>query len=300
MLVHLEPADREAPALIAKVTRDERHNDRLATEASALPAVAALGSLGELIVPRLVGAGPVGRLWTAIETREAGRPLPGALRSNPDQAVVDRVVDGLTALSVASARDVPGVALATPLSALAERYRQTYVPSAAAGATLDRLLAPIARAARIPIVAQHGDPGSWNMLLAPDGRIVVLDWESFEPDGPPLWDLWHLVRAITLDVDTSIVPRRHATRLVRTFLGTGRQNDQVVRATARYRQDVAVDDDLIVPLLVFGWLHRALKESTRMAPDRVGHGPTARFVAALLSSPDAPGLRRIMATGAAI
>ena len=180
-------------------------------------------------------------------------------------------MDGLTSLAVASARDVPGQALAAPLATLVDRYRQVFAPPARSSATLDRLLAPIAGAARVPVVAQHGDPGSWNLLLGPDGRIVVLDWESFEPDGPPLWDLWHLIASTTRDLDRSPVPRRQATRLVRTFLGTGEANDQVVRATARYRRAIAVETILVIPLMVFGWLHRALKESTRMpiasAPD---------------------------------
>jgi aminoglycoside phosphotransferase (APT) family kinase protein len=43
----------------------------------------------------------------------------------------------------------------------------------------------------LPIV--HGDLAPWNLRRGPDGRLVVLDWESAEFDHRPLWDLTHFV-----------------------------------------------------------------------------------------------------------
>ena len=297
LLVHLEPLDVTTTALIVKVTRDGRHNERLATEAAALPAVAALGPLGGLVIPRLVAAGPVGRLWAAVETREAGAHLPGVIRARIGPQLVERAVEGLTALSVASARDVAGRALAEPFADLRDRYLAIHRPGARTRTVLDRLLAQVEDAERVPIVAQHGDPGSWNMLATAEGRIVMLDWESFERDGPPLWDLWHFLRSITIDLDRAVIPRRTSALVTRAFLGTGPANDHIAWATARYRRSVPIADELVLPLFVFGWLHRALKEATRRQPERVADGPYARFLRAVLDDLDAPGLRRIAEAG---
>lgn len=291
-LRHSDPADQP---LIVKLTRDARHADRLATEAAALQALAAMGPLEGVIVPRLVAAGPVGRSFAAVETLIDGRPLPPILRATGD-GLVDAPVDALISLATASVRAVPGTALAGPLGRLLERYLTVYAATMAERDLLEHLLGTIGEAPNLPIVAQHGDPGTWNLLLAPDGRIGLLDWESFEPDGPPLWDLWHLVRSITLDLDPGWLPGRRLAYLTDAFLETGRANDRIVRATGRYRAAVPVDDRLILPLLLFGFLHRTLKESTRMAPGKVGDGHYARFLRRLLARPDAPGLRRL--TGA--
>lgn len=41
----------------------------------------------------------------------------------------------------------------------------------------------------LPIVFEQRDLGPWNVLVAPDGSIGVLDWESGEREGLPLLDL---------------------------------------------------------------------------------------------------------------
>lgn len=292
LLLRLRPLDPAGEPLIVKLTRDARHADRLATEAAALPALAALGPLEGVELPRLIAAGPVGRTWAAIETLIDGRPLPPVLRSTGD-GLVDGPVDALVRLAGASARPVAGSALAVPLGRLLERYLTVYEATMPERDLLERLHGTIADAATVPIVAQHGDPGTWNLLLAPDGRIGLLDWESFEPDGPPLWDLWHLARSITLDLDPGWLPGRRLSYLTDAFLEPGRANDRIARATGRFRAVVPVDDALIVPLLIYGFLHRTLKESTRLAPGKVGDGHYARFLRRLLARPDAPGLRRL-------
>jgi len=41
-------------------------------------------------------------------------------------------------------------------------------------------------------VLQHGDFAPWNIRVNPsDGRWVVMDWESADPEGLPLWDWFH-------------------------------------------------------------------------------------------------------------
>jgi aminoglycoside phosphotransferase (APT) family kinase protein len=206
--------------------------------------------------------------------------------------MVARAVDGLISLGVATARPVAGTALAAAFATLMDRYVALHQPPIDARRALGRSLDGIAAARTIPVVAQHGDPGTWNLLAMPDGRVGVLDWEAFEPAGPPLWDLWHLLRSVLLDVRSSL-PRRRSSILGSAFLTRGAGNDLVADATARYRRALDLDPGLVVPLFAFGWLHRALKESTRSRPADVGAGHYARFVASVIADLDAPGLRRL-------
>ncbi|MCA9566013.1 MAG: phosphotransferase, partial [Myxococcales bacterium] len=39
----------------------------------------------------------------------------------------------------------------------------------------------------------HGDLSSWNLLGQPDGRLTVLDWETANPSGVPLLDVFHFL-----------------------------------------------------------------------------------------------------------
>jgi aminoglycoside phosphotransferase (APT) family kinase protein len=131
----------------------------------------------------------------------------------------------------------------------------------------------------VPVVFQHGDPGSWNALLRPDGGVAFLDWENFEPEGIPLWDLFYLVRSVVADgragplrriVDRATGGRRVA--IARRYRAV-REHDPVVRdAVARYCQTIGLEPELVGPLERLGWAYQALKEATRLPLGRGAHG----------------------------
>ena len=293
--VRLQARDPAAASAIVKLTQDGRFNARLQREVTALTELGGRADLGPLRVPSLLASGLAGPYQAAVESLEAGRPLPPALREPGGEARVARTVDGVIGLGAATRREASGPAVADALHQLVERYVAIHEPSADVRRRLDGLLAPIAAAARVPIVATHGDLGTHNLLLAPDESIVALDWEAYEPDGLPLWDLWYLLRSATLDLDRSRWPRRRLPVLLDAFLGDGPRNTRIVEATTRYRRAIPVEPALVVPLVALCWIHRALKEAARTDPARVRDGHFATFAAAILDRLDAPGLVRLQA-----
>jgi hypothetical protein len=124
----------------------------------------------------------------------------------------------------------------------------------------------------VPSVFQHGDPGLWNLLVAGDGSIEFLDWEAAEPAGVPLWDLFYFYRSFCMH---SVRVRGRWARmnaLSRRLLDAGPLQTVLGQAIAVYRERVAVPADAVLPLFHTCWMHRALKEATRLPANRLHSG----------------------------
>jgi hypothetical protein len=299
VLVYLTPPGDAAPTWIVKITRDARHAERLENEARALDALARLGPIEGMAVPGLVAAGSAGKLAAVIETILPGRPFDSTLGGPGGLARLDLALDGLGGLAERSAHPVPASSVAATFTRLLDQYVTIHEPSDEDRSRLGALVQRVAAwPAPIPLVAFHGDPGTWNMIAGADARVGFLDWESFDPDGLPLWDLFHLLHAAILPLARSRIPRRRMWILSDHFFDEGRYSGLIVDAARRYRERIGISPDLIEPLLTFCWIHRALKESARRPPDDVGNGHYARFARRIVASPTSPTLRRLYGEGA--
>jgi len=178
---------------------------------------------------------------TELGVRTAAPVDPGEAAT-----ALDELVDAYVAA------DGPGRALAVELRAQVERIRHHPDP--------------------FPVVVQHGDPGTWNLVAMPGDRTGFLDWENLEARGMPLWDLFYLLRSLAV----GSLPRRALERRMghvqRTFLDTSEITPFVVGAVRRYCAQVGLADDLVEPMYHLGWMYQALKEVTRLEPGRLGEG----------------------------
>ena len=300
VLVYLTPPGEAAPTWIVKITRDARHAERLQNEALALGVLARLGPIDGMAVPGLVAAGSAGMLATVIETIVPGRPFESTLVGPGGLARLGLALDGLGGLGERSAHSVPAATVAATFTRLLDQYVAIHEPTDEDRARLAALIERVAAwPTPIPLVAFHGDPGTWNMIAGADGRVGFLDWESFDPDGLPLWDLFHLLHAAVLLLGRSRIPRRRMWILSDHFFEQGRYSGLVLDAAGRYRERVGIPAGLVEPLFTFCWIHRALKESARRRPDDVANGHYARFARRIVASPTSPTLRRLYGEGAA-
>jgi aminoglycoside phosphotransferase (APT) family kinase protein len=136
----------------------------------------------------------------------------------------------------------------------------------------------------------HGDPGTWNLLLTPDSRLGILDWEAAEPDGLPLWDLFHLLRSYATLASSSWLPHR-SLRLARRQLVDGSTLTATFAASvAAYRDALGLPAEIVEPLYHLGWVHRAVKEASRLAPDRLPSGHYVRLLRSGMSGHVTAGL----------
>lgn len=295
LLALLDPTD-DRPRTIVKISSSPLHRGRLRAEADALTRLATVAeATGHVPVVEFAGehAGReiVGERWIS------GRPFEAVAAvgaGSPQYAAARAWLAGL-ATATAHPREAREVGAA--VRDLFDRFRGVAPLGADELATLEAAVAALeAHAGTIPTVFQHGDPGTWNLVLDGD-RVVFLDWESAEPDGLPLWDLFHLQRSFA-----ALTARRGGARGadagLELLIGAGPLRDRFAAEIAAQMQAVGLASELVWPLFVTCWMHRALKEVTRRTPATLERAPYLRFLRTMLARRDDPDVRALLHGGA--
>jgi Phosphotransferase enzyme family len=180
---------RAAPALVGKLPRNTRDVAGLALEADSLRAAG--HALADDSVPVLLAFEDEPDRPLLLESALAGSPLsPAALRRDRRRSSVEAVVGWVERLGVETAHPANG-------DSWFERLVREPLRSLAAARpglrglvelTLERSQA-LANAG-LPLVFEHGDLCHPNLLIRPDGRVGVLDWERAQSAGLPAFDLF--------------------------------------------------------------------------------------------------------------
>jgi Phosphotransferase enzyme family len=286
-----------SPRYIVKLTRDPAFNDRLENEGRALRALAVAGIGDAATVPRAVFAGRPAGLALLGQTAIAGVPFRHRTTFAPDCPAARAGAGWLLELGERTAEPIVsgGPRVAHALRALLERYVALYRPGAAEHAALFRHVDAVAASAEpFPLVFQHGDPGTWNLLVAADGRPAFLDWEAAEPGGLPLWDLFYFARSAGIGVGRAAGARRSLDAFAGQMLADGVFARLVADDVARHCGSIDLDPALVAPLFFTCWMHRAVKEAARLPQGRLGRGRYVTLLRLCLARADAPGLARIL------
>ncbi len=293
VLVLLAPPDHADPTGLAKVTRSSAHTARLSNEASALAALAGLP----------IAEGRVPRRWFWGE--HAGRGVLGAsivegpgfgarAAFAPDDPWLRDAAGWLTDLAVATVRPVPAEEVATALRVLLARFVRIYSATADEADQLEAKIRSLHRIDRpIPSVLQHGDPGIWNLVAQPDGRTGFLDWEAAELAGLPLFDLLYWFRSYAIASSRRAGTRDRLDAASRHLLDGSPLADRLVETVDEYRRRIDLPVEAIEPLVYGCWIHRSLKEATRLAPETIHQGQFVRLIRRMLERPDAPVMERL-------
>ncbi|MBI5031559.1 MAG: phosphotransferase [Chloroflexi bacterium] len=284
------------PEFIVKMTRDPALNYRLENECHALIELRQKEIGCRETMPQIAFHGNHASLAIVGETFIEGVPFRARTRATSDGPYVRAAITCLTDLGAQTADH----SAATPLQAAAclkilfDRFREFYSLTPEHDQFLTDQIAAIASSSDpFPVVFQHGDPGTWNVLVTPAGGIAFLDWEAAESKGMPLWDLFYFLRSYSV-----WVARAHGTRdrlkgLAQQFLAESSLSALVVESVERYCVEVGVPRHLVEPLFYTCWMHRALKESTRLPPAELENGSYVRFLRLCIAQRDAPTLKQI-------
>jgi hypothetical protein len=266
----LFPPGAPAPTLVCKLTRDPACNPRLDAEWEALlhlrnaPAVRTPTPLlrGEAQGLAAVGIGFVeGRSLTSFDPRRDPRPYAATLEALGEFAVNFR-----------GPRLAP-TTTAVVLDSLLDGYEATYRPSAELLRRLREHVETISRsAAPFPTVLQHGDSGAWNVLVDRGERVTILDWESWDPSGVPLWDLLYLGRSAAVRGARAGGQRDRLAALDDQLREGSPVLRMVGRQVASVSEVLGLDPAVRLPLLQLCWVHRAMKEASRLPPHRLSRG----------------------------
>lgn len=294
VLFVIAPPGATTPSLVVKLTRDPSVNARLETERDALRRLEALGLADEGGTPRVRFAGRHAGLAVVGESAVDGRPLSLSAGAEPLGRPIVDAIDRLVELGRRSVRMVAPSEVGTALAHLHERYVALCLPPPAEVERLHAAISSIADSTTpFPVVFQHGDAGTWNLLVTGDERVVFLDWENAEPAGMPLWDMFYLLRSHAVGVGRRNGARRRLAAVDRFLFDRSVLSELVVEATTRYVSAVRLDPALVEPLFHLCWMHQALKEATRFTPDRVRGAHFNKLLSLGLRRRDAPTLQRV-------
>lgn len=288
------------PQAVVKITRDERHNPRLENEWQALGLLQEreIGDPGTRPLPLFFGrhAG----LAVLGETAVAGTPFLKRTKGTDDCPHARAVVEWLLELGVSTAHAVSDASRqARYLEALLERFDELYRPDRPASRFLERELSTLAtEAGALRLVFQHGDPGPWNVVVTADGSPGFLDWEAAEPDGMPLWDLFHFLRSFGLTVSRKAGRHDPGRSFGDQMLATSGLNRLLVDATGRFCDETGLPTRLIEPLFYFCWIHRAVKEASRLPREALASGRYYNLLRLAIARRDSPGLQRLFSPAA--
>jgi aminoglycoside phosphotransferase (APT) family kinase protein len=297
VLFFLWDADAPAeasPRWVVKLTRDPALNGRLENLARALEALHRIPEIDERSVPRAAFHGHHAGLAVVGEGVVDGGPFAGRSAWNAECGVAANAVEWLTNLAAATAFPAPPTEVAGALRRLFEDFAGIYDLRADEHAFLkDQLDAVEQSAASFPLVFQHGDSGTWNLFANRAGRVAFLDWEAAEPDGIPLWDLFYFLRSFAVGCAQNGGTHDRLTAIEATMFADAPHGRMLVDAVERYRERTGLDPVFVEPLFHTCWMHRALKEATRLTPDQLPGGHYFAMMRLGIARRGAPTLRRL-------
>ncbi len=275
VLMFLFSGQSDQPEYIVKMTRDPALNPRLENEYRALRRLADTGIGDDQTLPQAVFFGHHNQLAIVGESIVTGVPFEQQSAGTPGCAFMRNAADWLTDMSVATTdweAATPAQAAAA-LGELFERFARIYplLPEQRSF-MLGQLEALSQSRSAFPLVFQHGDPGTWNIWVTPAGRTAFLDWEAAEARGMPLWDLFYFIRTYGAWSARASISGDITKGFADQFLTDSPFQTLMVEATARYCERVGLPGDLIEPLFYTCWMHRGLKEATRLTPATLARG----------------------------
>jgi hypothetical protein len=296
VLLQLFAPGRAAPEYLVKFAREPRFNDRVENSWVALRQLHERDLAAPAVVPEPVFAGHAGGLAFAAERAVAGSAFRARTTARPDCALARAALDWFVDLGAKTAD--PRIAsceeVGTALLGLLDRFRAAYEPRADVREFLGAQIATVAaHPGTFSVAFQHGDPGIWNLLVDPEGALVVLDWEAADIYGMPLWDVFYFMRSFGVWVARAGGTTDQLRGFEQQFFEPSALNDLLGDGVARICHDAGIDRALVEPLFYTCWMHRALKEASTRSRHSVGDGRYFRLLLRCIEQRGASGLQRL-------
>lgn len=293
----------KAPEAVIKMTRNPRFNCRLENERRMLSLLEAKGFLDPATFPKLLFFGYHRNLAVLAQKAVNGFPFRMRTTAKVDCPIALDAIECIIRLGESSAdRNVATpLEVSASLQKLLTQFCQIYVLSNLEHSFLDRQIAKLGHhQCSFPVVFQHGDPGTWNVMVSDTGRAVFLDWEAGEIQGMPLWDLFYFMRSFGSWISRKGGNHDGLENFARHFLKISPLSTLLAETTDRYSRCVGLDKELVEPLFYTCWMHRALKEATRLTSDSLEQGHYVRLLRMCIRYHNAPGLTRLFHPGATV
>jgi hypothetical protein len=122
----------------------------------------------------------------------------------------------------------------------------------------------------LPLVCEQRDFSPWNVLLAPNGDLVVLDWESAELQGLPAMDLIYFLTYLSFFLDGAMESghyRASYRAMLNLSMFTGRVMGECIM---HYAKQLDLDPAIIGPLRLLAWMLHSRSEYQHFMADAGG------------------------------
>ena len=270
------------PRLVARVGSGARAARETMGEARALEAFAASAEAAGAAVPRPVAPSQLDGVPVLVETGVPGRVAATRLAERPADvgAVLDRVLAWLLRWNgeTAAAASLMPELLADEVLRPARRVAHALPAGDAYVQLLERLCGDVA-GTPVTLAAAHDDLTMTNVLLARNGSIGVVDWETARPGALPLVDFFYAV------VDAYAAAERYGDRaraFADCFAAGGRHAEAVRARRSSFERALGVTPGVLALSFHACWLHHAGNELERGATD----GPFVPIVRQLAAAPE--------------
>lgn len=260
--------DEQVPRLIVKRPRVPESIPMLAHEAATLRAVQTLRSGGIPGVPKVLFWQQAG--FSALgETVLNGQPIFTLLQRHNYRRLALQVTDWLVQLvnqGVVQCQEQWWKQIAEPaLASFENSFRAVIDPT-----LLGETRAILATLGNLPLTCEQRDFSPWNVLVAPDGELVVLDWESAMVQGLPGLDLIYFVTYLAFFLDGAMESKQfgepyRATLDAATYTGRVAEECQ-----ARYAARTGVTADTLQALRLLVWIIHSRSEYRQLTAEHGG------------------------------
>lgn len=248
---HLFSPESAVPSWVLKFARVPGYREPFDRDERGLAAAARAGGVVAARTPRLLARFTAGGIEASLETAAVGKRLREVLIEPGRRGRKHGLIQAVSAwlIDVARATRRPPAAVGEELARIGRDVLPRY---ASFGVGTDLLQ----QVAALPGVLQHNDLGSWNILVDGD-EFVVVDWESAQEVGLPLWDtVYFLADALALvDGATDGSTRHEHTR--RLFRGELPSSALLFGFVGRSVEALAIPPEAVGPLVALCWMHHA-------------------------------------------
>ncbi|MDZ7360041.1 MAG: aminoglycoside phosphotransferase family protein [candidate division KSB1 bacterium] len=254
VIVFVLAAGRTNPILVVKLPRVPGDNDRLDREAENLHLANRARAEDDTSIPRVIAYEDFHQHRLLIETAVPGRPMsPAIVRMQPElctEAPITWLLNLHLATATRSARhdDWFERLVENPL----KQFKKMLPLFAEEGCLVDQTLALMHpfRDSDVPLVMEHGDFSSPNILQDESGRAGVVDWELAEPQGLPAADLFFFLTYIAFAKQNARKNADYLKAFQQAFFGP---QAWALPYVARYRERLNLAPEMLAPLFIATW-----------------------------------------------
>lgn len=198
-----------------------------------------------------------------------GKPLYSLLTAQSLASYAMRASDWLSALVYGPATNDWIQRIAQPALA----YFKIHFGAVIDVQRVDDLEAALQRVGVLPTTFEQRDFSPWNVLLDRNNQLIVLDWESAEPQGLPGLDLIYFLSYLIFTHEQAMESKKFRASYLRLRDRQHPVGALVHRCLAHYAQVTGLNSDVLRVLWPFTWVLHARSEYAHMQAD-CGGTPT--------------------------